>query len=254
MPVMTETLLTKIGFDIPAALRGIGQLLRNKEDTKAVFDIMRALSGRSIPNGYERLLRSSEGGRIAYDRVELQPILDDHATLALLPEGSVGRAYLDFVQGRKISAEGLAEESRASSDDIDSLHPYAWYGRRMRDIHDLWHVLSGYQTDALGEACVVSFSFAQTKSWGFALIGFAAGRELQRLLPGRPVMKAVWQAYQNGRKAAWLPVEHYESLLREPLDQARARLKIAAPTYYQAIPAAERDGIPANLKQGLAAA
>jgi ubiquinone biosynthesis protein COQ4 len=245
---MTETLLSRIGYDFGAAARGIGRLLNNKEDTKAVFEIMRALSGRSIPNGYARLLRSQEGGRIAYDRVELQPILDDHETLAKLPEGSVGRAYLAFVQGRKISAEGLAEESRATGDEIDSLHPFAWYGRRMRDVHDLWHVLSGYQTDALGEACVVSFSFPQTGSLGFALIGFAAGRELQRILPGRPVYKAVWQAYQNGRKAAWLPVQHYERLLAEPLDAARKRLNIAPPTYYLEIPASERDGVPANLK------
>jgi hypothetical protein len=118
---MTETILSRIGYDFGAAARGIGRLLNNKEDTKAVFEIMRALSGRSIPNGYARLLRSQEGGRIAYDRVELQPILDDHETLAKLPEGSVGRAYLAFVQGRKISAEGLAEESRATGDEIDSL-------------------------------------------------------------------------------------------------------------------------------------
>ncbi|MFN9009354.1 MAG: ubiquinone biosynthesis protein, partial [Hyphomonadaceae bacterium] len=67
---MTETLLSRIGYDFGAAARGIGRLLNNKEDTKAVFEIMRALSGRSIPNGYARLLRSQEGGRIAYDRVE----------------------------------------------------------------------------------------------------------------------------------------------------------------------------------------
>ena len=164
------------------------------------------------------------------------------------PIGSVGRAYLDFVQGRKISAEGLAQESRKTGDEIDAAHPYAWYARRMRDVHDLWHVLSGYETDALGEVCVVAFSYAQTKSAGFALIAAAGSNELQRLLPRHPVRRAAWQAYMNGRRASWLPAEDYVRLLSEPLISARKRLNIAAPSYYLAIPSYERDGVPSNLK------
>ena len=48
------------------ALRALGRLLKNKEDTAQVFEIMRALSGRSIPNGYARLLEDA-GRRI--DRI-----------------------------------------------------------------------------------------------------------------------------------------------------------------------------------------
>ncbi len=245
---MTITAIASNRIDLPAAGRAIAKLMANKEDTKAVFEIMRALSGATIPNGYRKLLSSVEGGRIALQAQELQPILDDHATMAALPAGSVGRAYLDFVQGRKISAEGLADESRKTGDEIDAAHPYAWYARRMRDVHDLWHVLSGYQTDALGEVCVVAFSYAQTKSAGFALIALAGSNELQRLLPGHPVRRAAWQAYMNGRRASWLPVVDYPALLAEPLVAARQRLNIAAPTHYLAIPAHERDGVPSNLK------
>ena len=250
---MTQTAIASNHIDIPAAARAIGKLLNDKEDTKAVFEIMRALSGATISKGYKKLLGSVEGGRIALKGQELQPLLDDHETMAKLPTGSVGRAYLDFVQGRKISAEGLAEESRKTGNEIDAPHPYAWYARRMRDVHDLWHVLSGYETDALGEVCVVAFSYAQTKSAGFALIAAAGSNELQRLLPSYPVRRAAWQAYMNGRKAAWLPVVDYPALLSEPLLSARQRLNIAAPTHYLAIPAQERNGVPSNLKGELVA-
>jgi ubiquinone biosynthesis protein COQ4 len=250
---MTQTAIASNHIDIPAAARAIGKLLNDKEDTKAVFEIMRALSGATISKGYKKLLGSVEGGKIALRAQELQPLLDDHETMAKLPVGSVGRAYLDFVQGRKISAEGLAEESRKTGNEIDAAHPYAWYARRMRDVHDLWHVLSGYETDALGEVCVVAFSYAQTKSAGFALIAAAGSNELQRLLPGHPVRRAAWQAYMNGRKAAWLPVVDYPALLAEPLVAARQRLNIAAPTHYLAIPTQERNGVPSNLKGELVA-
>ena len=225
------------------AWRGIKRLIADKEDTEAVFEIMRALSGRSIPKGYQRLLRTVEGGALAMRAVELAPILDDHETLNRLPDGSVGRAYVAFVDGRRISAEGLAAESRKAADStIDANHPYAWYARRLRDVHDLWHVLTGYNTDALGEACVVAFSYAQTGSKGFALIALAAARELSRALPDQPVAKAIWQAFQLGRHARWLPEVDVDVLLQTPLDQARRDLNLSAPATYEAIPERLRDG------------
>lgn len=231
--------LKRLGLQPLKALRALSELLKNKEDTGQVFIIMRALSGRSVPKGYARLLRTAKGGRIAYRREELAKTLSDSEFLKRLPEGSVGRAYLNFTTNEKISAQGLIEESRKVEDerDIDREHPLAWYGRRMRDIHDLWHVLTGYGRDGMGEACLVAFSYAQTRSLGFGLIGLAGALKLKREVPDQPMLHAVWQAYSNGRKAAWLPGEDYLALLAEPLDSARARLNIAPPSLYQNMPA-----------------
>jgi ubiquinone biosynthesis protein COQ4 len=227
------------------ALRALGRLLKDKEDTAQVFEIMRALSGRSVPNGYAKLLSTPAGGSIAFRHQELADILSDHEYLSRLPEGSVGRAYLHFTTSENISAQGLIEESRKGMEDeaLDSEHPHAWYGRRLRDIHDLWHVLTGYGRDALGETCVVSFSYAQTKSTGFALIGAAGALKLRKEIGGGyPFIGAAWQAYRNGAKAAWLPGEDYVRLLGENLEAARARLNIARPTLYEAVPAEIRNG------------
>lgn len=225
------------------ALRALGRLLKDKEDTAQVFEIMRALSGRSIPNGYARLLSTPAGGAIAFRHQELADILSDQAFLSRLPEGSVGRAYLKFTTSENISAQGLIEESRKGIDEtIDSAHPYAWYGRRLRDAHDLWHVLTGYGRDALGETCIVAFSYAQTKSHGFGLIAAAGALKLRSEVKGHAFAKAAWQAYRNGRRAAWLPGEDYVRLLGEDLATARARLNIARPTIYDAIPSSVRNG------------
>ena len=50
------------------ALRAFRKLIRDKEDTAQVFEIMRALSGRSIARGYNRMLGTMEGGRQAFLR------------------------------------------------------------------------------------------------------------------------------------------------------------------------------------------
>ena len=223
-----------------AALRAFARLVRDKEDTAQVFEIMRALSGRSIARGYDRLLTTMEGGRQAFLREELAQKLDDPAWLVRFGPGTVGAAYRDFRDTRGFTAEGLAAESRKVAPLADAPHPVLWYSRRLRDLHDIWHVLTGYQTDALGEACVVAFSYAQTGNFGFAFIGWGAAREIRRENPSIPARRAVLQAWRHGRAARWLPALDYEALFAEPLDQARARLNIRAPTVYGRVPVEAR--------------
>ncbi|HYD27464.1 Coq4 family protein [Brevundimonas sp.] len=218
------------------ALRAFGRLVRDKEDTAQVFEIMRALSGRSIARGYNRMLGTMEGGRQAFLREELARRLDDPAWLARFGPGSVGAAYRAFREARGFTAEGLAEEARKVAPLVDAPHPVIWYSRRLRDVHDVWHVLTGYETDALGEACVVAFSYAQTRNLGFAFIGWGAAREIQRENRAIPARRAVWQAWRNGRAARWLPALDYEALFAEPLDAARARLNIRPPGIYERVP------------------
>lgn len=222
------------------AFRAFRRLVRNKEDTSQVFEIMRALSGRSIGRGYNRMLRTMEGGRQAFLREELAHKLDDPVWLARYEPGSVGAAYRAFREARGFTAEGLADEARKVAPLVDAQHPVIWYSRRIRDIHDVWHVLTGYGTDALGEACVVSFSYAQTRNLGFAFIGWGAAREIRREARTVPARRAVWQAYLNGRAAHWLPGLDYEALFEQPLETVRGKLNIRPPTVYEAVPAEVR--------------
>jgi ubiquinone biosynthesis protein COQ4 len=224
------------------AARAVGRLMADKEDTGQVFEIMRALAGKAVPKGYRKLLSTPDGGRIAYEREEFADRLSDGTWLASFAPGTVGAAYREFVAPRGLTAEGLANESRKVADmDIDAAHPLAWYARRTRDVHDVWHVLSGYGTDALGEACLVAFSYSQTKNLGFAAIALGAGREFARQKTDQPYGRAIREGLDNGRKAAWLQAVDYPALFAEPLEAARARLRIATPVFYASIPVDMRD-------------
>ena len=90
---------------------------------------------------------------------------------------------------------------------------------------------------------MVSFSHAQTKSLGFAFIGFGAAQEIRREARSVPARRAVLEAWRNGKTAEWLPAQDYEALFAEPLDQARKRLKIRRPALYQSVPAEVRAGL-----------
>jgi ubiquinone biosynthesis protein COQ4 len=231
-----------------AALKALRRLMRDKEDTGQVFEIMGALNGPTTARNFERLLAAPGGGRLAYEHIELAPKLMDGAWLDGFAAGTVGAAYRDFVRSERLSADGLAAISRERRGTaVDDPHPYAWFGRRIRDSHDIWHVLTGYHRDGLGEACLVAFSYGQTGSMGWAVIALGAALRSRRRRGRHPYARAIWQGYRRGKAARWLPAEDYMALLAEPLEAARRRLGITPPTLYDAIPPEARDvAVPAG--------
>ncbi len=219
--------------DYRTAFSALRRLLSDGEDTTQVFRIMRALNGSSTPKGYDKLVKRPGGGRIAYARVELAERFSDPALVASFAPDSVGAAYRAWLERTGYSAQGLAEISNLDKVALVQ-HPYAWFGRRTRDVHDVWHVLTGYRADeTMGEACLVAFSYAQTGGLGWAWIAAGAALKSIRVTGNRLFARAVWEGYRHGKAAAWLLGEEYETLLHEPLDAARARLGIREPVAYK---------------------
>jgi ubiquinone biosynthesis protein COQ4 len=225
--------------DWRSALIALRRLLANGDDTVQVFRIMRALNANTGARNYHRLLTVPGGGGIAYRRTELAELFSDPAYIAGFAPGTLGAAYRDFLHRTGYSAMGLAEVSAADNIPHDAEHPYAWFGRRERDIHDIWHVLTGYQADEpLGEACLVAFSYAQTKGLGWAAIAVGASLKARRVTGSWLFARAVIEGYRNGKRASWLSGEDYERLMHEPIDRVRQPLGIVEPIRYKEAQAA----------------
>lgn len=223
------------GKDWGTALTALRRLLDDTDDTAQVFRIMHALNAGTSKIGYDRLLKTAEGGRIAYERVELAERFSDPAFVAQFRDGTLGAAYRAFLEETGYSAKGLADVSKTDGLMRETPHPYSWFGRRTRDVHDIWHLLTGYRADdPLGEACLTAFSYAQTGGLGWAVIATGAAVRGLFTRSGGKVVRAIWEGYRNGRRAKWLQGEDYERLLAEPIDAARQRLNIAAPKAYLA--------------------
>ena len=229
---------TRPRYDWPRALRALQRLFKNKEDTSEVFEIMFALNGRAYAEDYARLLETEGGGRIAYERVEFAERLLDAAWVASFPVGSVGAAYRDFQSTEHLSVKGLIDESHKAlpERELDQRHPYAWWFRRIRDLHDVWHVLTGYGRDALGEMCLAAFAYQEVRGPGWALIVSGGFLRCHGPAAGQ-ARRAMLEARARARRSAWLPGEDYERLMFEPLEAARARLRLTpSPRAYEAVP------------------
>jgi ubiquinone biosynthesis protein COQ4 len=211
------------------------KLIADKEDTEQVFHIIAALRGRQFREIARKFWFSDKGQQILGTEQRLIDILDDHDTLKKLPAGTVGRAYVDFMEREGLSAAGLeAEYARFESsgkrfnDGIDR------YGDRLRDTHDMLHVLTGYGRDALGEQCVLAFTYAQNRNLGVGFIAYAGGFEIKRrVAPKAAIMSAVREGHRLGNAAKNIVHEDIVALLREPLADARKRLGIKAPVTYK---------------------
>ena len=62
-----------------------------------------------------------------------------------LPEGSLGREYLAFVEAEGISADGLVEASDIARQRSEAAE-LRWIRNWLRDSHDLWHAVLFYTT------------------------------------------------------------------------------------------------------------
>lgn len=213
-----------------AALR---KLLADSDDTVQAFLIMRALNADTAARQYRKLLEAPGGGRIAYRRTELSELFSDPAFVASFKPGTVGAAYREFLGRTGYTAMGLADVSGAHAVRDELEHPYGWFGRRERDVHDIWHVLTGYHAEEpLGESCLIAFSYAQTDGLGWAVISGGAALKSLKITGEGAYFRAVWEGYRNGKRAAWLSGEDYEQLMHEPVEQARHRLNIPEPVRY----------------------
>jgi len=228
------------------AWRHFRKLIANKEETEHAFHVIEALSGKAILGGLKTLSQSEEGAKRIAQRRYLPPLLDDHKKLGELPPGSVGAVYVEFMQREGLSAAGLVAEfdkfGKHTKKYGDLLE---WYSNRLRDTHDLFHILTGYGRDALGEACVLAFSHGQSPSPGSYFIGYMTGREIKKRAPaGAQVMAAVREGKHSGRRAGRIVAQDILELLTEPLEHARARLGIKPPDVYRGV---HKDFIAAGL-------
>jgi ubiquinone biosynthesis protein COQ4 len=215
------------------AFRAVRRLLSNPDDTAQVFVILRAMRGSSALRAFRRFCASPAGSQVMAEQRSLLEALDP-ARLAAMPDGSLGRTYRLFMQEENLSATGLMQAG-ASVDDGSWPAEAMLFRDRMRVMHDLTHVVTGYGRDPFGELCLLAFNNAQVRNWGLSMLVGMGTLRLLREKTRIPALAAVWEARRHGLKSGWLPEQDWESLLALPLEEVRRKLRIVPPNRYAAL-------------------
>jgi ubiquinone biosynthesis protein COQ4 len=220
--------------------------LADPKDTKQAFRIAEALAFRAPERITKRYKKSLTGAARLESRTPLLQSLCNREALAALPEDTLGAHYLRFLDAEGITPDGLIEASEEGAVPHEDPE-VAFVTSEMRDLHDLWHVVTGYQTDLLGEAAVLAFSSAQLRHPG---VGFLAGIAL--VLTDMPYYRRfILDAFKKGRNAAWLPAQPWEKYLAMPIDEVRARLGIEPVGPYAEVREQEIASITVSKNPGL---
>ncbi|MDP6978469.1 MAG: Coq4 family protein [Myxococcota bacterium] len=227
--------------DIKLARQAMKTLADNPDDTAQAIVVIAAMAGNSNDRLFARFKKSPAGGRILQERRDIGRLLCDRERLLALPEGTLGRTICEWFIKEGISAEGLVGASEEASEQfpdraMNDSEASKLFGSRLLALHDVFHVLTGYDRDMRGEMGVLAFTIPQTWNTGIAyLVWRALGRNGWFSEPGRLIRQGFWR----GLRAKWLLDQDWEALFELPIDVARERLGVGAPPVYEQLRSAQ---------------
>lgn len=229
------------------------KLVANKEDTEQVFHITEALKTRRTHDQAVAFLRSAEGRRFLAEETIIPPMLDDHARWSDCGPNTVAAHYIAFMKREGLSAAGLvAESEKFMPPDQQPQDQMQWYFHRLRDTHDLFHILTGYGRDALGEASLLGFTYEQNYNRGIWFIAYAAAHQIKKQTRTRaPIYRSINEGRRLGKAAKKLAHMDVEAVMRMDIGEARAMLNIGRPEiYFECLRILDSEGLAATNLMG----
>ncbi|KAL7838245.1 hypothetical protein AOLI_G00266490 [Acnodon oligacanthus] len=170
-----------------------------------------------------KMRNDPEGYTILIERPRIRLSTLDISSMSTLPDGSLGREYLRFLDENKVTPDTRADVKFVDDEEL------AYVMQRYREVHDLLHTLLGMPTNMLGEVAVKWFEAAQT-GLPMCILGAALGplrlstSRLQKLMGSL----GPW-ALRSGSRARCVLSVFYERRWEQKLEELREELNIDPP-------------------------
>ncbi len=206
-------------LDIFRGLRAVSRVVRDPNQLDEIF-VLADLSEKS--KGLEQAIARFKADPALGKAFETKPRLGalDQEALHRLPEGTLGREYAEFMAERDLRHEDLKLVDSGDERDID------WIRNHLRETHDLWHVVTGFDTDVPGELGLQAFYCAQVKGPLPVLI-LSMGLVNTLLMAMETVderMTAISHGFQLGKRTKPLFGLDFRAQLERPLADLRREL------------------------------
>jgi len=148
------------------------------------------------------------------------PPAHDLARLAALPAGSLGQVY-----AASLARLGYDPNLHAGMEPLNDAH---YVELRLSQTHDLWHVITGFDTSVIGEIGLQAFHLTQ---FPYPLASTLTGHALLTttvLEPDQlpPLVEAIRVGLQMGLVARPLFAQRWEEGWAKPLQQWREELRV----------------------------
>lgn len=150
------------------------------------------------------------------------PPAHDLAQLAQLPQDSLGQAY-----AAALARLGYDPNLHAGMEPLNDAH---YVELRLSQTHDLWHVITGFDTSPVGEIGLQAFHLTQFPYPLAAVLTAQALLTTTLLEPGQlpALIEAIRVGMEMGLQARPLFAQRWEEGWAKPLKQWRQELNLAS--------------------------
>jgi ubiquinone biosynthesis protein COQ4 len=201
------------------ALRALSRVLANPDQTDQVLIFTTYANAGSNADRIELFFQNPDGHRLFEQQRALDSTTIDLDALYALPSGTLGHAYASFMKRHGLTPNVFD----GPPDDVTDEHR-SYLIQRMRQTHDLWHVVTNAETDPAGEVALQAFYFAHIGSKGSGIL--AALGTLKTVRNDRRILRDVAEMVRLGRNAKSLPVFAWEDHWSTPLSEVRRMLNL----------------------------
>jgi len=210
------------------ALRALLRFRRRQYDGTTIQEFAVALDGGDQERSFQELRADAGSARLLRELPDLPALLDDHERLAAMPAGSLGRAFVDVARRDGISVGALTESARQLPDYAELLPDpqRRWFADRGIAVHDLLHVLTGYERSEPGEGLLLAFSIPCYRN-RVLRVGLVLALLVVPKRSWLPFVRDLGRAWRRGRAACASDRVPWEELLPLPVAEAQRRLGIA---------------------------
>ncbi|XWK86762.1 MAG: Coq4 family protein [Phormidium sp.] len=212
-------------IDYIQTIKGVVTLLRDPGQTDSVYDVEEGLRNIKAAQLSVDFLKSKPevAAIIAEGYLAPQPDMD---ALLKLPKESLGYAYASYLKEAGFDPNFYRQ--------IEVVDDVSYVFLRIRQSHDIWHIITDMKTDVIGELGLKGFELAQTRR-PMSIILLAGG--LLRTLLSSPedlnlLLDRIAVGYRMGAKAKPFLAQKWEENWEKPLLEWRAELGVElAPVY-----------------------
>jgi len=202
------------------AIAAYARIVRDPNQLAEVFKLSDSLNETHVSQRLVRALRTDASVARALD--QRKRVAVDLPALSRLPPGTLGRTYADFMKANSLVPDALPR--LPAKDDGEFLRAHLY------ETHDMWHAITGFDSDIAGELGLQGFYSAQIDG-PLAPAILAAGllnTALFAMDERTARLDAIARGWEGGRRAKPLFGYDYASSWAKPIADVRRELGIPA--------------------------
>ncbi len=198
---------------------GLATFLKDPSSLDSIFAVSNSVKDGPLGEQTVRHLLSNSQFKALVDE-GWRPARIDLQKLQTLPEGSLGRCYADQLINQGITPDTLIDPSPVTNANEFVIH-------RLKETHDIVHVLTGFGVDGISEIGLQGFNLAQNRSPLAVMLIFGSMlSSLQNDDPLEPLLRALAHGFQMGLDAELVVGRKLEEGWERPLQEWRKELKL----------------------------